>query len=296
MNYQEFLSSMRTELSTRITPGATLKIQTITKNNGTHYDGLIILQPGSNIAPTIYLTPYYHRYLDGVPLEDIYTDILTTYEQHLPETDFDIEMFTDFDRACSRIVMRLVSKKYNEALLSDIPYITYHDLAIVFYCLVYADSDNQGSILIHNSHIHMWNTSTEALYLLAMQNTPELLPHKLIPMAELLKTHPLAHLLDLNEIPMYILTNLYKTNGASAILYEDLLTRIADNFQQDLIILPSSIHELILIPVDAFDTHELKYYTQVVREVNETQLADDEVLSDHAYFFRRNTKKLICKI
>lgn len=296
MNYQEFLSSMRTELSTRITPGATLKIQTITKNNGTHYDGLIILQPGSNIAPTIYLTPYYHRYLDGVPLEDIYTDILTTYEQHLPETDFDIEMFTDFDRACSRIVMRLVSKKYNEALLSDIPYITYHDLAIVFYCLVYADSDNQGSILIHNSHIHMWNTSTEALYLLAMQNTPELLPHKLIPMAELLKTHPLAHLLDLNEIPMYILTNLYKTNGASAILYEDLLSRIADNFQQDLIILPSSIHELILIPVDAFDTHELKYYTQVVREVNETQLADDEVLSDHAYFFRRNTKKLICKI
>lgn len=56
MNYQEFISSMRTELSDRITPGATLKIQTITKNNGTHYDGLIILQPGSNIAPTIYLT------------------------------------------------------------------------------------------------------------------------------------------------------------------------------------------------------------------------------------------------
>lgn len=296
MNYQEFLSSMRTELSTRISPGATLKIQTITKNNGTHYDGLIILQPGSNIAPTIYLTPYYHRYLDGVPLEDIYTDILATYERHLPETDFDIEMFTDFDRARSRIVMRLVSKKYNEALLSDIPYIAYHDLAVVFYCLVYADSENQGSILIHNSHMHMWNTSTEALYLLAMQNTPELLPHKLIPMAELLKTHPLAHLLDLNEIPMYILTNLYKTNGASAILYEDLLARIADNFQQDLIILPSSIHELILIPVDVFDTHELKYYTQVVREVNETQLADDEVLSDHAYFFRRNTRKLVCEV
>lgn len=296
MNYQEFLSSMRTELSTRITPGATLKIQTITKNNGTHYDGLIILQPGSNIAPTIYLTPYYHRYLDGVPLEDIYADILTTYERHLPETDFDIEMFTDFERARSRIVMRLVSKKYNEALLSDIPYITYHDLAIVFYCLVYADSENQGSILIHNSHMHMWNISTEALYLLAMQNTPELLPHKLIPMAELLKTHPLAHLLDLNEIPMYILTNLYKTNGASAILYENLLAEIADNFQQDLIILPSSIHELILIPVDTFDTHELKYYTQVVREVNETQLADDEVLSDHAYYFEKSAKKLICEV
>ena len=123
MNYQEFISSIRTELSDRITPGATLKIQTITKNNGTHYDGLIILQPGSNIAPTIYLTPYYHRYLEGVPLEDIYNDILVTYKKHLPESDFDIEMFTDFKRARSHIVMRLVSKKYNTDLLSDIPYI-----------------------------------------------------------------------------------------------------------------------------------------------------------------------------
>lgn len=294
MNYQEFLSSMRTELSARITPGATLKIQTIMKNNGTHYDGLIILQPGSNIAPTIYLTPYYHRYLDGVPLEDIYSDILSTYEQHLPETDFDIEMFTDFKRACSRIVMRLISKEYNQSLLTDVPYVTYHDLAIVFYCLIYADSNNQGSILIHNSHMNMWNTSIEQLYHLALQNTPELLPHKLIPMAELLKTHPLAHLLDLNEIPMYILTNIYKTNGASSILYDNLLMQIADHLQQDFIILPSSIHELILVPVDTFDIHELEYYTQVVREVNETQLADDEVLSDHAYYYQRITQKLIC--
>ena len=135
MNYQEFISSMRTELSDRITPGATLKIQTITKNNGTHYDGLIILQPGSNIAPTIYLTPYYHRYLEGVPLEDIYNDILVTYKKHLPESHFDIEMFTDFKRARSHIVMRLVSKKYNKDLLSDIPYIDYCDLAVIFWSM-----------------------------------------------------------------------------------------------------------------------------------------------------------------
>ena len=293
MNYQECLSNTRTELSARVTPGATLKIQTITKNNGTHYDGLIILQPGSNIAPTIYLTPYYHRYLDGVPLEDIYNDILTTYERHLPEADFDIEMFTNFNRARSRIVMRLISKEYNQALLADIPHIDYHDLAIVFYCLVYADADNQGSILIHNSHMNMWNTCIDDLYQLAQYNTPKLLPYKFIPMAELLKTHPLAHLLDLEEIPMYILTNIYKTNGASALLYDGLLAQIADQFEQNFIILPSSIHELILIPVDACNTNELEYYTQVVHEVNETQLADDEVLSNHAYFYRRSTKELI---
>lgn len=284
---------MRTELSSRITPGATLKIETITKNNGTHYDGLIILQPGSNIAPTIYLTPYYHRYLEGVSLSDIYDDILTTYKKHLPESDFDIEMFTDFQRAKSRIVMRLVSKEYNEDLLRDVPHIFYNDLAVVFYCLIYADSENQGSILIHNSHMNMWHVMVDELYQLAMCNTPALLPYQIIPMSELLKNHPFAHLLNLEDIPMYILTNKYKTNGASAILYEGLLSSIADDFEQDLIVLPSSIHELILVPVDTFNSDELIYYSQVVREVNETQLADDEVLSSHAYFYQRKSSALL---
>lgn len=293
MNYQEFLSCMQTELSNRITSDATLKIQTITKNNGTHYDGLIILQPGSNIAPTIYLTPYYHRYLDGVPLEDIYDDILTSYEEHLPESNFDIEMFTDFARAGTHIVMRLVNAKYNRELLTDVPHIPYHDLAIIFYCLVYADTDNQGSILIHNSHLELWDVTIDEIYQLARQNTPVLLPHLLIPMAEMLRAHPTIDLLDFADIPMYILTNTYKTNGASAILYETLLEQIANRFEKDLIILPSSIHELILVPVDHAQTQDLTYYSQIVCEVNETQLADDEILSDHAYLYQRNSRKLI---
>lgn len=296
MNYQEFLCNMRTELSSRVTPGATLKIQTITKNNGTHYDGLIILQPGCNVAPTIYLTPYYHRYLEGVPMNDIYDDILTTYRQYLPETDFDIEMFVDFKRARSHIIMRLINTEYNEALLNDVPHIDFHDLSIVFYCLVYADSANQGSILIHNSHMNMWKISVEELHLLAKQNTPVLLPYKSFSMKELLKTHPLAHLLDLDEIPMQILTNKYKTNGASAILYEDLLTQISNFWEQSIILLPSSIHEWILIPVDEYNPTELSYYSQVVKEVNATQLPDDEVLSEHAYFYRKDTGELISEI
>lgn len=296
MNYQEFLCNMRTELSSRVTPGATLKIQTITKNNGTHYDGLIILQPGCNIAPTIYLTPYYHRYLEGVPMKDIYDDILTTYRRYLPETDFDIGMFVDFDRARSHIIMRLINTEYNEALLKDVPHIEYHDLSIVFYCLVYADPTNQGSILIHNSHMHMWDTSVEELHRLARQNTPALLPYKSIPMKELLKTHPLAHLLDLDEIPMQILTNKYKTNGASVILYDNLLAQISDFFAQSMILLPSSIHEWILIPVDEYNATELGYYSQVVKEVNASQIPDDEILSEHAYFYRKDTGELISEI
>ena len=85
MNYQEFLTTIKTQLSLRIDADATLDIRRFTKNNGTDLDGLIIFRPNLNISPTIYLNPYYHRYLQAVPLEDIYTDILITYHEHMPE-------------------------------------------------------------------------------------------------------------------------------------------------------------------------------------------------------------------
>ncbi len=74
------------------------------------------------------------------------------------------------------------------------------------------------------------------------------------------------------------------------ILYEKMLQETADLFHKNLVILPSSIHEVILIPVDSADSATLEKYTQMVREVNESQLADDEILSDHAYYFNRRTK------
>lgn len=79
------------------------------QNNGTHYDGLVLLHPKKNVSPAIYLMPYYHRYLEGVCLEEICEDILHTYQAHAPEENFDTSYFTDFSRASEHIVMRLVS-------------------------------------------------------------------------------------------------------------------------------------------------------------------------------------------
>ena len=61
MNYQEFLTTIKTRLSLQIDSDFTLTIQTFTKNNGTRHEGLIIQNPGLNVSPTIYLKPYYHR-------------------------------------------------------------------------------------------------------------------------------------------------------------------------------------------------------------------------------------------
>lgn len=293
MNYESFITEIKTQISACVEPEVELLVQTMPRNNGTSYDGLILLHPGRNISPTIYLTPYYHRYLEGVSVEDICSDILATYQKQQPLQDFDTSLFTDFSKVKSRLIMRLVSYPRNERMLADIPYFRFYDLAIIFYCLLHADNDNQASILVHNEHLDLWETDRDTVYHLARLNTPVLLPRQVTPMYRLLDgLAPESCELPENsrKLPMYVISNCYRTNGASAILYEQLLHQMAEQLQSNLILLPSSIHEFILLPVK--DSSDLKAFDQMVCEVNETQLADDEVLADHAYYYDR-TKRLI---
>ena len=292
MNYQEFLSEIQNNLRAQIAPEVQLIIQSMPRNNGVSYDGLILLSPGCNISPTIYLTPYYHRYLDGVNMEDICTDILMTYRNHLPQENFDTTRFTSFEKVRSRLVMRLVNYERNRNQLSDVPHVRFCDLAIIFYCLLHADTDNQANILVHNSHLNLWGIDKDTLYMLARENTPALLPPEITPMHTILeRLHCPDPDLFSESIPMYVISNCYRTNGAGVILYDQFLQQISDRFESNLILLPSSIHEMIILPVEY--NSELREFTYMVREVNDTQLTDDEVLSDHAYYYDRAKQKLI---
>jgi hypothetical protein len=285
MNYQEFLKNIQTRLSALL-PDADLRIQQIARNNGNFYDGLIIVRGGINIAPTIYLMPYYHRYLEGVSLEDIYADILDTYQNNLPDQNFDITIFTNFAKARDRIVMRVINYERNLELLAQVPHFRYLDLAIVFYCLLASDETQQASILIYNQHLGFWGIDANTLYECAIVNTPNLLPHEMKDMTSILKDVLGEYTVDETaDIPMYVLTNRYHINGACVILYDQLLKQLADSLDRDLVVLPSSIHEVLLVPVEV--SVDLAQYDNMVQEVNETQLADDEVLSNHAYFFSR---------
>ena len=89
-------------------------------------------------------------------------------------------------------------------------------------------------------------------------------------------------LISMPDIPdtMFVLTNDTKVNGAAAILNDDIRQEIAEKVG-DFYMLPSSIHETLIIPKDA--GMEFKELEQMVQEVNQTQVAPGERLSDHVY-------------
>ncbi len=294
MKYQEFIKNIQEHIITQVTPAQKVIIQPVVKNNGTVYDGLIIIDPILNISPTIYLNPYYHRYLDGVSMEDIYEDILTTYKENLPTEDFDVSLFKDFEKAKEHIIIKLVNYSRNEELLREIPHKKFYDLAIIYVVAVCDFMSEYATILIHNHHLNLWDISLNELHSIAMDNTPQLLPYKFDKLDQLLEHFMDSPLPFATNMHMFILTNHLKIHGATCMVYPGLLKELAERLNDNLLIIPSSIHEVLIIPEKTLqEEYTLEDYKEMINEVNETQLTDDEMLSNHAYFFLKDSERII---
>lgn len=295
MTYQEFKQHISHVIQAELGSSVKVTVQEIIKNNNTRLDGLTILSNQLNISPTIYLNYYYSQYQKGKPLSKIYQDILSTYEESKPKDSIDISFFTDYEKVKSRIVFKLVNYERNRELLERIPHYRYLDLAIVFYCLLEVNDTGNATILIYKHHLAFWHITKDDLYALAMENTPKLLTYDLKNMTEVLNglfQAEFAEALDMtpNTFPMYVLSNRSKLNGSGCILYKNLLQSFAQKLNSDLYILPSSIHEVLIIPVEKADS--AKELSDMVKEVNATQLSNEEILSDHVYYYSRETAQL----
>lgn len=290
MSYQEFINEIIHNLKCILPQDTDVKVHQVMKNNNLVLDGLTIMNPETNISPTFYLNYYYDDYKEHHDLNRIIDLILSTYRAQPDMKKIDVSFFTDFKEVKNNIVYKLINFSMNKHLLADVPHIPYLDLAIVFYYMVNHEGFENGSILIHNQHLNMWNITDRELYQLAIENTPKRLPYHLMTMGELLKDteFPMDRAGDNS---MYVLSNRSKIFGASTILYLNLLDEISEQLNSSFYILPSSVHEVILVPEHT--PSQLKYYSNMVHEVNTNHVLDEELLSDHAYFYNREEKAII---
>ncbi|MBR3769057.1 MAG: hypothetical protein IKL06_00825 [Lachnospiraceae bacterium] len=275
-----------------------VSVQDVQKNNGLVLTGITILKKDCNIAPTIYLNQVFEQYQEGRTIESICREIIRIYEEHAIHTDFDVSYVTDFAKVQNHICYKLINAKKNETLLNDVPHVVLEDLAIIFYILVSKDLEGTGTITVKNNMLSFWDVDTDTLYKLAILNTQRLFRGTVQSMASVM-TEIISHKLDEESaqefydmmvgeddmIPMYICTNADKLNGAGVILYQGLLQEFADRVGSDFYILPSSIHETLLIPVNS--DMDIEYLRDMVRTVKRTEVAPDEILSDSVYYYNR---------
>lgn len=135
----------------------------------------------------------------------------------------------------------------------------------------------------------------------AIKNTQRLMPHEIKSMTDVLgeimrEENPGQFNEDdckaqfSDSVPMYVLTNKRRIEGAACILYPNLIKNFSDTVDSNLYIIPSSIHELLLMPTERNDmSEEIK---NMIREINDTQVRPEEVLSYSLYYYDREEKKI----
>ena len=297
-----FTTAVHTALAAAF-PECRIEAASVTKNNGVHFTGLTVRPQSQRIAPTIYMDPYFDMLQSGEPFETVIDQIVSccTAALSCAQNGIDAGDITDFTQLKDKICYKLVSRDLNRELLSAVPHRDYHDLAVIYYIRLCMTDNGMATITVTDNLARIWGADEETLYNLACTNTPVLNRGCVMPVLDVLDS-----LCDVketaaresstydnfdftytgkSELPMYVATNKNKIYGAGILLYAGLLDAVAGKLG-NFYVLPSSVHELIIIPDTFGNPSELK---QMVKNINGTEVQAEEILSDNCYHYDAGT-------
>ena len=287
MNFEKFVNYIKENVTMGWKEDASTKIFVVQKNNGVKLYALCINEPDTNISPSIYLEEYYNSYQDGLSMESVVENIRKKYVEKKP-ADGNLSIpADDFSFVQDKIFYRVVNYDANKEILSECPHIKLNDLAVTFRWIVIKNEQSIGSSLITNDAVRQWGISDEDLYLIASENTPRLFPAKIYDMDKIFGGFFWE---EDSHVPMYILTNEQGMNGASCLLYTDILKDFSKKHGGDIYILPLSIHEVILIPADKIS--DLTKLYEAVSGANSNFVAETDILSNSIYFYDRSKDQI----
>ncbi|MEZ3469948.1 MAG: hypothetical protein K1W40_16580 [Schaedlerella sp.] len=299
MSFEEFAENVVKEIRAKVGGAFQIKEHNVIKNNNVKRAGIAVMKNEEDIGPCVYLDAFYREYeSDGMKFDEIVDEVYRLILKHEDDDalEFDISGFKRWETVRENVHAKLINAEQNEELLEKIPHRIFMDLAVVYYVVArdHAQEDI-GTILIHNGHMEMWGQEEENLYREAMIN---------------MRTDGEADLTDIRTIVeritgisftkegdgasrdtgMYILTNRRNRFGAAQILDTKTLRMIADKVGDGFIVLPSSVHETIVLTPN--DEEEYRRLADMVREVNDTQVDIEERLSYHVYAYSKDEEAL----
>ena len=295
MKMEEFSQAVLGAVKEKLDGAFGAQITTNIKNNGRKLTGICISRPGSNIGPCTYLDDGYAAYRRGhMEIHEMAESVWRQLMEHKDDMkDIRVENFLQWDRARRRIYPKLVNAGMNREGLKTVPHRPFLDLAVVYYIEVEcaAGDGETASILVQDGHREAWGQEEEGLYQAAAANMRMDKSPYFKSMGEIFKdmgpdgTNPFEN--GGADVKMYILSNQDRVFGAAEILDRDILQAVSERLADDFIVLPSSLHETVILPSD--DAPEYTGLANLVREINTFQVAEEERLSDHVYRYGRDT-------
>lgn len=299
MNYQEFRDEVKKNigmyLNTSGMENAKVEIETFQKVNKINkkLEGLKFVTENSKVCPIYYMDNLYKDYLSNGNFDLTMVELIEKLKfSEMEKPDFDL----DFNKIKDKVILELVNSENNKGLLEKIPHRNIADLSVIYRWIIDANNDGITSAIVTNQVAEEINLSENDLFKSASENLKKTSPATIKSLEEVVmgimndqpeKNDQGIKIDDLDSI--YVISNTRKQYGAAAILDTELMSNIAEQMDSNIYILPSSIHECLLVS-DRFG--EPEQLQQMVREVNSTEVDIKDKLSDNLYVFNKDTKKI----
>lgn len=266
------------------------------KKINSQYTGLTVV--GKNIAnPTINLEAFHGEYENGKLMEDVLYDIGKIIQMEGPQVD--VSRLSDYDKIKDSLFIRVCNSKENRGLLKNVPHVEIEDMAVTCHILVSKDLRGIASTPVTNDMLKMYGIREEQLFDNALESSPKVNPPEIVNMGELLvgmyreqyemmgyNEDEIAEMLDdmpHAEIPMVVVTNEDRVNGAATMFYPGVMDEIGEKLGGNFFVLPSSLHETIVVPNDG--NVEYKALLAMVTEINATEVDKQDKLTDQVYHY-----------
>lgn len=230
-------------------------------------------------------------------------DVRMTYDEFVKEVMQDPQKSLPFDlrdvsyeQAKDYLMVDVCNEKMNREDLCEMPHERKGDLALR-YLLFWKEPESNVriSILVNDTLFRKWGIEETTLKQDAWENMKKKMPSvardaKEVIIEKMGPTGKESDIFEGEQIPLYFLTNMEFFRGASYMLDEETMSGLAELYEDDLVILPSSIHEVLFMRKQ--DTHDIDILADIVMEMNETQIPPEEILSDNVYIFSKETHRL----
>lgn len=299
MNFDEFTERVIQDIRDRAEGELHILKKNVVKNNNVRMTGITVSAKDKNSAPCIYLEGFFQEYKSGgmkfCEIVDELYRLLMKYRNDM--RGIDVSAFLNWETIRRNVYAKLINGEQNREQLEEVPHRMFLDLAVVYYAVIRDSGKGEiGTVLIRNEHMEQWGQEEETLYQTAMANMRADGEADFAGLETVIKSSfPDFDLLlrdreRKKDTDMYILTNRCKRFGAAEMLDKNTLRMIADQVGDGFIVLPSSVHETIVLPPK--DGTEYETLAGIVRDINDTEVGTDERLSYHVYVYSRDKEML----
>lgn len=298
MNRKDFYEYVKNNVKGYLPPSyesGEITIREFTRNNGIKLTGITIPEGEQRVVPTVYLDSVYQQYAKGRDLDACVGDVADMRIEAQDKAVF-ISMglpdIYNYEEMKEKLQVRICDPEWNKEQLADKVFTEHGDFAA--YYTINMEEQERGifSVPVTVELMKEWGVSVEQIHADAtaadrnrgvmLMNMNDIMDSLIFGSSE--PQNMLHEQLNMDEIeqPMFCLTNKAKMNGASLLLQEDIRKQIGECLGCDYFVLPSSLHEVLILPDNGF--FEVPALNEMVKEVNETEVEPQDRLSDKVQF------------